>query len=113
MNQLDFLNTSKPAPTVDRVTKYQSHSETSRASAHAIESHAATLRGKVYRWLLGAGQRGATDEEMQLELNLNPSTQRPRRVELVERRLVINSGLCRRTKSARLAVVWTAKTSET
>jgi len=85
--------------------KYQEHSATSFGSAMEIESDADTLRGRVLRCILGSGG-GLTDEEMQQGLNLNPSTQRPRRVELVERGLVRDSGLQRKTRSGRNAVIW-------
>lgn len=88
------------------VTKYQKHSPTSIAAAREIEASAATLRGKVYRYLQARGKVGATDQEMQEALGMDPSTQRPRRVELVERSLVEDSGDKRKTRSGRAAVVW-------
>lgn len=82
----------------------QVHSETSVEAADAIASAASTLRERVYDWL--AGQNGATDEEMQEALGMNPSTQRPRRVELVEQGRVKDSGMRHKTRSGRNAVVW-------
>lgn len=87
---------------------YQSHSETRAAAAEAIRPTAHTLRAEVLRFLEGLGFVGATDEEMQVALNMNPSTQRPRRIELVEEGWVRDSGATRRTKSGRNAVVWVA-----
>ncbi|NBW23185.1 MAG: hypothetical protein EBR82_86100, partial [Caulobacteraceae bacterium] len=55
--------------------------------------------------LLAACPDGLTDEEMQTRLGMNPSTQRPRRIELVRRGLVVECGT-RRTASGRMAVVW-------
>ncbi len=49
---------------------------------------------------------GATDEEMQLGIPMNPSTQRPRRIELVEAGLVEDSGERRKTRGGRSAIVW-------
>jgi hypothetical protein len=49
---------------------------------------------------------GGTDEELQDALGMNPNTQRPRRIELVERGLVRDSGRTRKTKSGRRATVW-------
>lgn len=86
--------------------KYQRHSSTSRKAAAEIASGASTLRNQVLDFLRELGDYGATDEEIQLALDMNPSTQRPRRVELVERRLVKNSGKTRLTTSKRSAVVW-------
>jgi hypothetical protein len=55
--------------------------------------------------LLEATPDGLTDEEMQTRLGMNPSTQRPRRIELVRRGLVVECGT-RRTASGRMASVW-------
>jgi len=55
--------------------------------------------------LLQATPDGLTDEEMQLRLEMNPSTQRPRRIELARRGLVVECGT-RRTASGRMATVW-------
>ena len=90
----------------ERVTKFQAHSDTSRSAAREIEQKAKTLRGKIYRFLQKRGHFGATDEELQTLCQMNPSTQRPRRIELVERGLVKDSGERRKTASNRDAVVW-------
>lgn len=88
----------------------QAHSQTSRAAALEIREDSGTLRGFVLAYLRGAGEHGATDEEMQHALNMNPSTQRPRRIELMQSNppLVRDSGQTRLTKSKRKAVVWQA-----
>jgi transcription initiation factor IIE alpha subunit len=57
--------------------------------------------------LLTATPEGLTDEEMQRMLEMNPSTQRPRRIELARRGLVVEAGT-RRTASGRMATVWRA-----
>ena len=85
--------------------KAQRHSPTSIDAALAIELGASHLRSKVLR-LLRRSLYGLTDEEMQLALDMNPSTQRPRRLELREKVLVRDSGLVRPTLSGRYAVVW-------
>lgn len=86
----------------------QLHSDTSRAARDAIEPRAATLRRAVLEFIRGRGSDGATDEECQDGLGMNPSTQRPRRVELVMTGLVADSGRTRKTKSNRNATVWVA-----
>lgn len=91
-----------PAP------KYQAHSDTSKSAAAEIEGKARTLRGTVYTFLKISGMYGATDEELQIALGMNPSTERPRRIELVELGLVKKRGKTRPTKSGRQAVVWIA-----
>jgi transcription initiation factor IIE alpha subunit len=55
--------------------------------------------------LLQATPGGLTDEEMQRLLEMNPSTQRPRRIELARRGLVVEAGT-RRTASGRMATTW-------
>jgi hypothetical protein len=55
--------------------------------------------------LLAATPDGLTDEEQQRLLEMNPSTQRPRRIELARRGLVVEAGT-RRTASGRMATVW-------
>ena len=57
--------------------------------------------------LLAATPDGLTDEEMQTRLGMNPSTQRPWRIELARRGLVVEAGT-RRTASGRMATVWQA-----
>lgn len=86
----------------------QLHSETSVAAAELIEPHANTLQAEVLEYLRIMGGDGATDEQMQEMLMLNPSTQRPRRIELVKAGLVIDSGRTRKTASGRQAMVWVA-----
>jgi DNA-binding IclR family transcriptional regulator len=62
------------------------------------------LQRKVLE-LLRATPEGLTDEEVQRRLDMNPSTQRPRRIELARRGLVVEAGT-RRTASGRMATVW-------
>lgn len=76
---------------------------TAAASVHDITGPA---RRKVLDHIRSSGERGATDEEMQESLGMNPSTQRPRRVELVEGGWVVDSGRRRATRAKREAVVW-------
>jgi hypothetical protein len=77
-------------------------------SAQAADSLGpATLNAMQRRVLelLQATPEGLTDEEMQKRLGMNPSTQRPRRIELAGRGLVIEAGT-RKTASGRNANVW-------
>jgi hypothetical protein len=80
---------------------------TSAAAADSLRP--ATLNGMQRRVLelLGAWPQGLTDEEMQHKLGMNPSTQRPRRIELARRGLVVEAGT-RQTASGRMATVWQA-----
>ncbi len=66
----------------------------------------ATDRMAILTWLRLHGPQ--TDQEIQEVLELDPSTERPRRVELVRMFLVRDSGLRRLTRSGRHATVWEA-----
>jgi hypothetical protein len=79
---------------------------TSKAAGKSIEPHSNTLRWHVLRAIRAAGDLGCTDEELQTSLALNPSTERPRRIELVMAGLVEDSGGTRATESGRQATVW-------
>jgi hypothetical protein len=101
-SEFDFFDDEQD----DDVAPYQAHSKTSRAAAEAIEPDVASLRGKVLAFIRERGPWGATDEEIQLTLRMNPSTERPRRIELHYAGLVKLSGTTRPTASGRQAMVW-------
>jgi len=82
---------------------FQTHSDTSRTAAVAIQPRAGTLRAKVLAHLKTC-LHGATDKEMQAALFMAGSTQRPRRIELVTAGLARDSGV-RRDRCA----VWVAR----
>ena len=105
--ECDQMNdyTNDYLPLFDRPL-YQHHSEPSFAAAQAIEPSRNTLREAVFAAIRDRGAAGATDDELQCSLGMNPSTERPRRVELVEAGRVLNSGLTRPTRSGRKATVW-------
>lgn len=84
----------------------QRHSPTSQAAAEAIRPSAATLRMQVLGYIVARGDEGATDDEIQIALGIEGSTQRPRRVELLDRGLVKDSGATRATRKGRQAAVW-------
>ena len=82
----------------------QRHSRTSREAAEAIREHALTLRERVYWYIVAHGP--CTDEEIALGLELNPSTARPRRIELVAEGLVRAAPETKRTLARREATAW-------
>jgi hypothetical protein len=96
----DYVAEVEPDPPCQR------HSVTSREAAESIKPDASELRRRVLAYLRGRGEDGATDEEMQDALGMGGSTERPRRVELVEMGSVVDSGRKRKTRSGRNAVVW-------
>ena len=85
------------------------YGDTSEAAAEAMKPTAARLRTRVYERLVLAGWDGMTDEELQVALRMVDNTERPRRRELVERDLVVDSGRKRPTISGRRAIVWVAR----
>jgi len=68
---------------------------------------APTQQRKVWAFLKGRGDYGATDEEGMALLQIGESY-RPRRIALVDAGLVNDSGRTRETRSGRNAVVWVA-----
>jgi len=84
----------------------QKHSKTSMEAARAMEPKAQTKREIVYAAILGAGSRGMTDDEIQVATGMNPSTQRPRRIELFRDLMIRDSGDVRPTRGGGNAVVW-------
>lgn len=90
---------AQPAPSVRG-------SQTSAAAADSLGPDTLNrLHRLVLAWLEQHGP--ATDEEIASGLGLNPSTERPRRIELARRGLVIEAGT-RKTASKRNATVWRA-----
>ncbi len=97
--QLSLIDLCDTAP-------YQPHSATSRAAAVAIAPKLGALQTRVLRFIANRGEHGATDEEICDGLELNPSTGRPRRVELAAKNLIKKAEKPRPTKSGRDAAVW-------
>src|SRR5690554_6750133 len=97
--QLSLFNA--PAP------PFQAHSRTSRDAASSMLDSLDACQRRVYEFIVLRGRpRGATDEEIQAALEMNPSTERPRRIELCNKGLVEDSGRTRKTRSGRRATVW-------
>ena len=63
---------------------YPGKTETSRVAARKVHPVTGKQRKRVYEAIVGAGSIGATDLELQSELDMKGSTERPRRLELVE-----------------------------
>ena len=109
MSQLSLLDredcpafgTPPPAPFV-------AGSSTSREAAERIAPAVNRLQLVVLRAIEAAGEAGLTDEQICEATGLNPSTERPRRVELERSGLVRDSEARRPTVSGRSAAVWVA-----
>jgi len=81
-------------------------SKTSNDAADAlVPATLNAMQRSLVEFLQTRGAFGATDEEMQLALRMNPNTQRPRRRELEDAGLIVRDGT-RKTKSRRNADVW-------
>lgn len=94
------LFSTRPAPSV-------SGSVTSAAAADSLDAKALNALQRRVLEFIGWRQAGATDEEIADELGMNPSTVRPRRIELARRGFIAEAGT-RRTRSGRMATVWQA-----
>jgi hypothetical protein len=80
-------------------------SVTSAAAADSLDGDTLNaMQRRVLVYIAGRAD-GATDEEIATALSLNPSTARPRRIELARRGLIVKCGT-RRTTSRRLAALW-------
>jgi hypothetical protein len=84
------------------VPPYQAHSRESRQAAESMSGKTSTLRDQVLQALR---IRPMTDEELSTALALNPSTCRPRRIELVQRGQVKSVGTVKGA-SGRSMNVW-------
>lgn len=88
------------------------HSKTSLEAALAIAPHLEPLEARLYALLAGVGAAGATDEEVARAWpswageNRKDSTLRARRVKLVSKGLVRDSGQTRPGVSGRQMTVW-------
>lgn len=81
-----------------------SGSETSLEAAHALgKRRAENLRAAV---LVSITSAPGTDQEIAARLEQPENSIRPRRIELVQRGLVEDSGYKRKTKANRNAIVW-------
>jgi hypothetical protein len=79
---------------------------TSEAAADRIAPSANAVRARVLEYLEKRGDYGATDYEIQRDLAMGGSTQRPRRRELEQLGFIQQAQHKRPTASGRLAWVW-------
>lgn len=87
---------------------FQRHSATSLAAAEAIQPKLNSLQWHVLHQIKLTKLYGATDEEVCGTTGLSGNTVRPRRIELLRKGLIRDSGRTRATASGRQAVVWVA-----
>jgi len=84
-------------------------SKTSLAASDAIAPKMTELQQKVFEAIDGSGRWGMTDEEGVKATGMNPSTYRPRRIELEASGRIVASGTVRETRAGRRAIVWIVK----
>jgi len=67
-----------------------------------------TKKEAVLRFIDSRGEQGATDEEIQIGLGMDPSTQRPRRIELYREHAIVKmrSAHSRLTRTGHTAGIW-------
>jgi hypothetical protein len=103
---LPFTKERKPRKRV--IPPHVDGSETSYAAALAMVNRTDGLKKQVLTLLQSGGPM--TDEAIAVTLKLNPSTARPRRIELVQDGLVVQVGEGK-TRSGRRAALWGVATS--
>lgn len=82
--------------------------DTSRDAAEAMQPHAARLQGMVMDAIASAGAVGMTAEECARALNIDRAAAQPRTTELRKLGRIRDSGVRRRNRSGKSAIVWTA-----
>jgi hypothetical protein len=80
--------------------------DTSVMAAWRAWPRSGTQRERVLHWVMGRGEQGATDDEIQDALHLAGNSERPRRLELVERGWLVDSGVRRPSHQHGPAIVW-------
>ncbi len=83
-----------------------SDEDTSLAAALAVKKNAARKRAKVRAHIEAQGEKGATDDEIEVALGFPHQSASARRRELVLLGLVKDSGVRRKTRNGRWAKVW-------
>ncbi len=83
--------------------------DTSQAAARDMRGKAGSLRRRVYEFIEAAGEHGATDDEIQVALDLTSNTQVPRRNELMNYDLIKATEIRRKTRGKGTAIVYVVK----
>jgi len=78
-------------------------SKTSYDAAQKFTQFAGSKRNLIWRWLAGVGV--ATDKDMQEALQMDGSTQRPRRLELFRDGHIVEAGTIKQD-NGRMATLW-------
>lgn len=92
--------------TEDQLMLYARGSDTSKAAAESMIKDTSRLRALVYEEIKDAGSTGLTCDEVEVRLKLRHQTASARVNELMNRNRIVDSGVRRKTRSLRNAVVW-------
>ncbi len=95
---------SKAYTYTDGLLGHQS-TDTSREAAARGLRVAETKAGEAYRLFERAGTDGLTDDELARDMGEYPSA-RPRRIGLFHKKLIVDGGMRRKTRTGSWAVVW-------
>lgn len=82
------------------------HSDTSRQAAESIEQHLGPIENQIFSVIERADTLGCTTDELEIVLGMAHQTASARVVGLRTKHKIMDSGLRRRTRGGRLAVVW-------
>lgn len=85
------------------------NTDTSRQAAAEITPHARALQVRVLACIAAQQGRGATCDEVEIEADIRQSTVSARVRELAVGGHVVDTGIRRRTRSGRKAIVWLAR----
>ena len=80
--------------------------QTSREAAERAYPKSGTMRLRVYEYIIRQGLKGATDQEIQRNLNLSGDTVRPSRITLFQDGFIIDSGERRKNANGNDCIVW-------
>jgi hypothetical protein len=80
--------------------------DTSRDAASAIQGFVNPLQAKVLHWVRSQGVNGSTCDEAEVALNMRHQTCSARIRELALKERILDSGIRRRTRSKRKAIVY-------
>jgi hypothetical protein len=90
-------------PLFRQMAPAQQHSRTSMAAADSLDENTLNRLQRQVLAVIAAASAGLTDEEIQLHTGMNPSTERPRRIELERRGFITQAGPGRRAAGG---VLW-------
>lgn len=82
---------------------------TQEQAAARIKWRVTGMRQTIYRMIKEAGERGATDDEIQRALDIEGSTERPRRRELEIAGHIVNAEKVRANSRGNNETVWVVK----